>query len=153
MKLSNAFYNAVKEGNILRVRIMMTDSLMIDKTFERFNEMERTTKNMKGLYDEHDGKQFVLNRSLRTEKYIDTLMVEVINNFSHERINHIKDTITYIYKSSDNIKNICNNIENRIKKELNIDINNLGNNIERNINKEALKKLLMNRIKKELKIE
>lgn len=97
MKLSEAFYKSVSEGNVLLVRIMMKDSLLIDKTFERFSEMERAAKNMEGLYDEHDGKQFVLDRSLWTEDYMNTLMVEVINNFSHERIAHLKDVVRYLY--------------------------------------------------------
>lgn len=97
MKLSEAFYKSVSEGNVLLVRIMMKDSLLIDKTFERFSEMERATKDMEGLYDKHDGKQFVLDRSLWTEAYMDTLMVEVVNNFSHERIAHLKDVVRYLY--------------------------------------------------------
>ena len=147
MKLTNAFYNAVKEGNAILVRIMMKDSLLTDKTFERFNEMERAAKNMKGLYNEHDNKEFILDKSKWTESYMDGLMVEVVNNFSHERIAHLKEVISYIYEPSDNIKNICNNIENRIKKELNIDINLNNFRLRKDINKKELKQLLMNRIK------
>ena len=147
MKLSDAFYKAVNDGKVTRVRIMMEDSLLIDTTFESFNEMEKASKNMEGLYDTYDGKTFVLDKSLWTEDYMNTLMVEVINNFSHERIAHLKEVISYIYEPSDNIKNICNNIENRIKKELNIDINLNNFRLRKDINKKELKQLLMNRIK------
>lgn len=97
LKLSEAFYNAVNDGKVTRVRIMMEDSLLIDTTFESFNEMEKASKNMEGLYDTYDGKTFVLDKSLWTEDYMNTLMVEVINNFSHERIAHLKDVVRYLY--------------------------------------------------------
>ena len=97
MKLSEAFYKSVSEGNVLRVRIMMKDSLLIDTTFERFNEMEKVSKNMEGLYDLHDGKALILDKSQWTRDYMNLLMVEVLYNFSHERIAHLKDVVRYLY--------------------------------------------------------
>ena len=97
MKLSDAFYNAVKEKNVRRIRMMMKDSLLIDLTFERFDAMESAAKNIDELYDEHDGKQFILDKSLWNKDYMSTLMVEVVYNFSHERIAHLKDVVRYLY--------------------------------------------------------
>ena len=37
--VSPEFYSAVKTGNLLRVRIMLKDSLIVDPTFAQFNEM------------------------------------------------------------------------------------------------------------------
>ena len=54
MSLTNAFYEAVQTGNVRRVRIMMQDSLLIDPTFNEFEEMEKAASLLNGLYDEHD---------------------------------------------------------------------------------------------------
>jgi len=37
--VSPEFNSAVKTGNLLRVRIMLKDSLIVDPTFAQFNEM------------------------------------------------------------------------------------------------------------------
>ena len=58
MALTHAFQEAVSEGNVRRIRIMLKDSLLVDPSFGRFNEMERAASLVKGLYDEHDGRSF-----------------------------------------------------------------------------------------------
>lgn len=96
MALTNAFYEAVHSGNIRRVRIMMKDSLLIDPTFSEFNAMERAAASVTGLYDEHDGKDLVEDRSLWNDDYMDKVMVKVISNFSHERLDHLKEVVRYL---------------------------------------------------------
>lgn len=96
MALTKAFYEAVKSGNVRRVRIMMQDSLLVDPTFTEFNAMEKATESMKGLYDEHDGKEFIEDRNLWNDEYMDKVMVKVLSNFSHERIDHLKDVVRYL---------------------------------------------------------
>ena len=75
MALTNAFYEAVQSGNVRRVRIMMQDSLLIDPTFAEFNAMEKAASSMKGLYDKHDGKEFIEDRTLWNDEYMDKVMV------------------------------------------------------------------------------
>lgn len=96
MPLSNAFYESVKNGNVRRVRIMMKDSLLVDPSFARFSEMERAARNLNGLYDQHDGKTFINDPSQWNDDYMNKLMVEVVINFSHERIDHLKDVVHYL---------------------------------------------------------
>lgn len=96
MALTNAFYEAVKSGNVRRVRIMMQDSLLVDPTFTEFNAMEKAAASMVGLYDEHDGKELVEDRTLWNDDYMDKVMVKVLSNFSHERIDHLKEVIRYL---------------------------------------------------------
>lgn len=96
MLLSNAFYESVSNGNVRRVRIMMKDSLLVDPSFARFSEMERVARNLEGLYDQHDGKTFIIDPSQWNDDYMNKLMVEVVLNFSHERINHLKDVVHYL---------------------------------------------------------
>ena len=96
MKLTNAFYEAVNSGNVRRVRIMMKDSLLFDPSFARFSEMERITRNLEGLYEEHDGMEFIKDPSQWNDDYMDKIMVDVVMNFSHERISHIKEVVHYL---------------------------------------------------------
>lgn len=51
---------------------------------------------MVGLYDEHDGKELVEDRTLWNDDYMDKVMVKVLSNFSHERIDHLKEVVRYL---------------------------------------------------------
>ena len=99
MAITNEFKEAAKSGNILRLRIMMKDSLLVDKSFKQFDEMETFVKDIDGLYDEHDGEDLSTDKSLWTIDYMNTKMVEIVNNFSHERINHLKAIVRHLYPS------------------------------------------------------
>lgn len=96
MALTNAFYEAIQSGNVRRVRIMMQDSLLVDPTFAEFDAMEEAASSMEGLYDEHDGKELVEDRNLWNDDYMDEVMVKVLSNFSHERIDHLKEVVRYL---------------------------------------------------------
>lgn len=96
MALTNAFYQAVQSGDVLSVRIMMQDSLLVDPTFTEFNAMEKAASSMAGLYDEHDGKELIEDCSLWNDDYMDKVMVKVLSNFSHERIDHLKEVVRYL---------------------------------------------------------
>ena len=41
MALTREFVEAVSQRNMLRVKIMLKDSLLVDTTFNQFNEMVR----------------------------------------------------------------------------------------------------------------
>ena len=58
--------------------------------------MERAAANLAGLYDPHDGKQFTEDSSKWNDDYMNKLMVEVVLNFSHERVDHLKDVVHYL---------------------------------------------------------
>lgn len=95
MGLTNVFYEAVKEKNIRRIRIMMKDSLLIDPTFKEFQEMERVATSLEGLYDTHDGRIFEAKENWNDE-YMSKQMVQVVGNFSKERIEHLKNVVFYL---------------------------------------------------------
>lgn len=96
MTLSNAFFEAVNSGSMRRVRIMMKDSLLVDPTFKEFKEMENITNSILGLYDGHDGREFITDETEWDDNYMDKLMVQVVSNFSHERIRHLKDVVHHL---------------------------------------------------------
>lgn len=96
MPLTGRFYDAVKGNNVRGVRIMMKNSLLADPTFEEFAEMESDSRAMPGLYDQHDGKELISDRSQWNEEYMNSQMVQVVNNFSHERLDHLKSVVRYL---------------------------------------------------------
>jgi hypothetical protein len=57
----------------------------------------RLAKDVKGLYQEHkDGGHFDpldLDVSKWDDDYMNGLMVDVVDNFSHERLNHLKKVV------------------------------------------------------------
>ena len=96
MALPEAFYEAVNNGDILGVRIMMKNSLLFDRTFAQFSEMEKEAAKMIGLYDVHDGRELITDKSKWDDNYMNLLMVQVTKNFSHERLNHLKEVVRYL---------------------------------------------------------
>lgn len=96
MALPEAFYEAVNNGDILSVRIMMSNSLLFDRTFAQFSEMEKEAARMNGLYDVHDGRELISDRSKWDDNYMNLLMVQVTDNFSHERLAHLKEVVRYL---------------------------------------------------------
>lgn len=106
MALTNAFYEAVNNGAVRRIRIMMKDSLLVDPTFREFGEMEKAAASVRGLYDLHDGRAFETNKEKWDDNYMDKQMVQVISNFSHERIEHLKDVVHYLRPAAQNSSTI-----------------------------------------------
>lgn len=97
MAITDTFRNAVKEGKIVDIRIMMKNSLFIDRTFHEYQKMEELVKKTHGLYDVHDGTKLEYDRTKWNDEYLNLLSVQLIDNFSHERINHIKQVIQYLH--------------------------------------------------------
>ena len=96
MPLTNAFKEAVSLGNVRRVRIMMKDSLLNDPTFAEFNEMDNAARNLSGLYDAHDGRHLSDDKSIWNDSYMNELMVQIVGNFSQERVEHLKMVVMHL---------------------------------------------------------
>ena len=93
MAITGFFREAVKREDVLNLRIMMTNSLLVDPTFNEFNEMNDLVRGVKGLYQDHDGRGFIFDKSAWNDDYMNKLMVQVETNFSNERIDHLKKVI------------------------------------------------------------
>lgn len=93
MELSNAFYEAVAEKQVRKIRIMLKDSLLVDPTFERFKKMEKEASSIDGLYDPHDGRAFEEDSEKWNDDYLSLVMAQVIGNFSHERVEHMMKVV------------------------------------------------------------
>ena len=96
MAITKAFTDAVASGDIRGIRIMMKDSLLVDLTSHDFNEMSRLAAKVSGLYDAHDGRMFIEDSSAWNDDYMNKLMVQVVGNFSHECLSHLKEVVRYL---------------------------------------------------------
>lgn len=107
MPVTTDFTNAVRDKNVRRVRIMMKDSLIRDPSFAELEEMSREAEKGLGtrtLYDKHDGESFSLNKSDWNKTYMNNQLVDLMSNFSRERLNHLKAVCSFIY--ADEIQNM-----------------------------------------------
>lgn len=99
MAITNEFMDAVQSGKMIRVRIMLKDSLLVDPTAAQFDEMERyAAETMGNIYMEHDGEVLNFNADAWNEDYLNQQMVTVVNSFSKERIDLLKGMVRYLYK-------------------------------------------------------
>lgn len=106
MAITKEFIEAVESGKTLRVRIMLKDILLVDPTAEKFGEMESYASSALGnIYDEHDGEILKYDVNGWNEDYLNEQMVEVVNNFSKERVDLLKGMVRYIYR--DKVQKIC----------------------------------------------
>lgn len=96
VEMSNEFLDAVKSGEKILTRIMMKDSMLLDRSFKTFDAMEKAAESMNGLFDKHDGEKFITDKSKWNEDYMNMLFVECVNNFSHERMEHLKEVVSYV---------------------------------------------------------
>lgn len=99
MAITNEFMDAVRSGKILRVRIMLKDSLLLDPTAAQFDEMEQyAVESMGNIYVEQDGEKFNFDIDAWNEDYLNQQLVSVVTCFSKERIELLKKMVSYLYK-------------------------------------------------------
>lgn len=107
MAISIDFKNAVSEGKMRLVRIILKDSLIIDPTFSEFNEMYNYAKgNMEDLLEDFDDGELDNDKNNWSEDYMNGLKVELMGNFSRKRIDHLKQICSYLYKDKVKVKAI-----------------------------------------------
>lgn len=107
MAVVKEFMDAVQADKLMRVRIMLKDSLLVDPTSTQFDEMANYAERKMGdIYVEHDGENLNYDVSYWNERYLNEQMVLSVNNFSRERINLLKSMVRALYmEKTDKIKN------------------------------------------------
>lgn len=98
MAITSEFKDAVQNGKVTRVRIMLKDSLLLTLGGEDFLQMFEYAKGrMPSLMDDHDGEKFKSSDEWN-EEYLNEQMVTVVNNFSKERIDLLVSMAKKLYK-------------------------------------------------------
>lgn len=113
MEMSEVFIEAVNSQNIHSIRAMMKNNLLFDPSFSVFTEMEKAAGSVSGLYDIHDGKDFENDRSKWNDDYLSTVLNDLMYNFSHDRIDHVKSIVRYLKSGSEAVRS--DNGENKEK--------------------------------------
>jgi len=95
--VSPEFNSAVKAGNLLRVRIMLKDSLIVDPTFTQFSEMLAYARQaLPELLEPYDNGSLEDDRSKWDKDLMNMELVEIVNNFSQTRIDHLKRVVSVV---------------------------------------------------------
>ncbi len=98
MALTPEFMSAVSAGNLLRVRIMLKDSLLVDKRFIQFTEMRK--------YAEGRGLNFWMEKTgdleiaPKEEWNVDLMNLELtrlVNDFTEENLVYCQSLIEKVY--------------------------------------------------------
>lgn len=96
--VSPDFKNAVDTNDVRLVRIMLKDSMVLDPTFQEFDSLLSYAKTrLHDLYDEHDGEAFDSDSAAWDKDLLNEQMVNVVYNFSGERIAFLKKLCQKIY--------------------------------------------------------
>lgn len=97
--ISNDFKEAVENKKIRLIKIMLKDSLMIDPTGKKFDELfDYAQNNLEiDLLDKHDNEVFNYDKNMWNKKYFNEQMVKLLYNFSSERIDFLKEICKVIY--------------------------------------------------------
>lgn len=98
MAISSEFAQAVREKNTLRVRIMLKDSLLVDKTFRSFDEMQAYAL-AQGVSPWAD-VDIPLEKAEKpwTEDIMNYELTALVNDFTKEHVNYVKAIIAEIYR-------------------------------------------------------
>lgn len=97
MALTKEFVEAVSQGNLLRVKIMLKDSLLVDTSFNQFNEMlSYAEQRLSGIWVSDDEDDDVFSQS---PEELNTILAGLVNNFSKRRVTHLKGMINKLYSS------------------------------------------------------
>ena len=101
MAVSKEFMDAVNSNDVLSVRLLLKNSLILDSTGQSFDEMFSLAKNqMEDLIVEHDGETFK-GREEWNRDYYNEQTVKIVNNFSEERIGLLKEMAKVLFASND----------------------------------------------------
>lgn len=94
--VSREFMDNVHNGNVYRVRSVLLDYLIIDRTFKTFDEALEYASRTMDVVQKYDNEPFVLDKDKWNMRYLNVQKATLMMNFAPERIQHLKDVITYL---------------------------------------------------------
>ena len=99
MSVSKEFIDVVSKGNELRTKIILSNYMVVDPTFHLFDEsLEYAKKSIPDLVVPHDGEELNYDISAWTKDYYNRQSANLIDNFSQERIELLRNMCAYLYK-------------------------------------------------------
>ena len=98
MSISQAFSEAVRNNNIIMVRIMLKDSLIYDRSFAKFSEMRDYAERHGVDFWDKSANRLIRDEKPWNEKMLDREMTSLISHFTQERVLYVKELIREIYR-------------------------------------------------------
>lgn len=98
--VSPEFRATISEKNLLRARIMLKDSFVVDPTFIQLDEMLSYARtNLPNLFVPFDGGNLENNAAKWTEAIMNEELVQLVTNFSEIRVSHLKKVVAKVLAS------------------------------------------------------
>lgn len=98
MSISKEFMDTVAAGNKLRTRIMLSNYMITDPSFREFDEsLKYAQETINDLIVPHDGEELNYDVTSWTKEYLDKECGILVNNFSKERIDLLRQMCGHIY--------------------------------------------------------
>lgn len=95
--ISQEFKATVSDKNLLRTRIMLKDSFVVDPTFVQFDEMLSYARvYFPGLLVPFNGEYLENDEAKWNDNIMNEELVQLITNFSETRINHLKKVVSKV---------------------------------------------------------
>ena len=104
------FEEALRKNNILKIRLMMKNSLLYDPSFKSFDEMEKLAEKYKvNIWQDSSVEVLIKRDKPWTIDDVNYELTAIVSNFTKERIVYLKDLITDVYYN-EKYKNDSNKI-------------------------------------------
>ena len=97
--VSQEFKMAVSEKNLLRTRIMIKDSFVIDPTLGQLEEMISYARiRLPNLFVLFDGEELENDPGKWNVNVMNAELAQLVTNFSEKRLNHLKKVVAKVLK-------------------------------------------------------
>ena len=92
------FKEELRKNNILKIRLMMKNSLLYDPSFKTFNEMEKLAEEYKvNIWQDSSCEDFIKQKQSWTMDDVNYELTAIVSDFTKERIVYLKDLIANVY--------------------------------------------------------
>jgi len=97
MSISTDFERVVANGDLLAIKRYLINYLQRDPSGGLFDEHLHYAQDRIKVIQPHDGGKFETDQSKWSEDYYSTVRVALTDNFSLERISHLKAVVKHLY--------------------------------------------------------
>lgn len=96
MAISNEFKQAVMNKDILEIRLLLKNSLLLDTSFGKYREMLNYV-NSSGVNIWIDSKPVDRKEKPWTKDLMNYELTAIVNDFSEDHMQYLQDIISYVY--------------------------------------------------------
>lgn len=104
MAIPKEFTDALRDNNVTALRILMKNSLLLDRSFATIRKMQAEARNIPNLYQPFNNKDLNRDKSQWNEDLLNRQLAKLMMNFCPERIEYLKEIITAIYPKEEAVE-------------------------------------------------